>query len=81
MLECTVWFGATLGCGVIDLREGCAKVVDCRFRALSRTATMLSTRRNRRRCLSFCGRESRYGIFLGTVSNGVVVSQSALIVP
>lgn len=31
----------------------------CRFNALSRTATTLSTRRNRRRCRSFWGADSR----------------------
>jgi hypothetical protein len=41
--------------------------VACLLRALSSTETTLSTRRNRLRCLSFWGVESRYGIFLGAL--------------
>jgi hypothetical protein len=43
----------------------------CLWRALSRTETMLSTRRRRRRWRSFCGAESRHGIFLQSRVSGV----------
>ncbi len=49
---------AELDCAATD------DVAACRFNAVSRTETILSTRRMRRRCRSFWGGERRHGIFL-----------------
>ena len=51
-------------CGPLGVDECCDSEAACRFRALSRTATTLSTRRNRLRCRSLRGEERRHGIFL-----------------
>jgi hypothetical protein len=54
-----VWEG-----GVREFRGAVGSLAEARLRAVSRTLTMLSTRRMRRRWRSFWGGESRHGIFL-----------------
>lgn len=54
----------SLSVASLGIRGAVGSLAEARLSAVSSTLTMLSTRRMRRRWRSFCGGESRHGIFL-----------------
>ena len=60
-------------------KDCCANEAVCLFNALSRTATTLSTRRNRLLCRSFRGADSRHGIFLCNRERDLTLGLSTLL--